>query len=94
MNSEQEKYIARLLEKRDTFEKKMRTIYAEGSTKHSHAEIGDWIKCFHCMLARQNQTEAKKKLGVGNPKDYMKWIKNNTRIFDDKLRRARNNIYK
>ena len=94
MNSEQKQFFDKLAKQREAFERKMRTVYNEGNTKHSHAEISDWLKCFPCMLARKNQMEAKHKIGVDNPRSYMNWLKKNTTEYDDRLRRARENIYK
>ena len=94
MNGEQQEYIRKLQEKRQIFERKARKLYAEGSTRHSHAEINDWLKCFHCMRARKNQLEERQKMGLGSSKDYMKWRKANTITYEDKLRRARDNVYK
>ena len=93
MNDEQRNYIEKLQKKREEFEQKSRKLYAAGSTKHSHAEISDWLKCFPCMIARKNQLEERKKMGLGSSKDYMKWRKANTITYDDKLRRARDNVY-
>lgn len=94
MNSEQQRYIKNLQKKREIFEKQARMMYGEGSTRHSHAEISDWIKCFHCMLARKQQLEARHKLGLSNPRDYMRWRKRNTIDYEVKLERARENVYK
>mgnify|MGYP001594663859 CR=1 FL=1 len=94
MNLEQQQYIEKLTKQRANFEAKMRMVYNEGNTRHSHAEISDWLKCFHCMLARKNQMEAKRKIGMDNPRNYMKWRKRNTLGYDDRLRRAQENIYK
>ena len=94
MNSEQQQYIEKLKKQRAEFEAKMRMVYNEGDNKHSHAEIGDWLKCFPCMLARKNQLEAKHKIGMANPRDYMKWRRKNTVDYENRLRRARDNIYK
>ena len=94
INSEQEQFFHRLAKQREEFERKIRMVYNEGSTRHSHAEISDWIKCFPCMLARKNQIEARHKIGLDNSRSYMKWLKKNTRTYNDRLRRARENIYK
>ena len=91
---EQQRYIEKLLEQKRVFEKKALMLYGEGSNAHSHAEIGDWIKCFPCMLAKKKQVEARHKLGISNPRAYMKWRKRNTIDLDAKLRRARENVYK
>lgn len=94
MSIEQVNYIENLKKQREIFERKVRTLYGEGATRHSHAELGDYFKCFHCMMQRRNQMEARNKMGLSNPRDYMKWRKKNSITYQDKLKRAQENIYK
>lgn len=94
MNLEQQQYIERLTKCREIFEHKARTLYGEGATRHSHAELGDYFKCFHCMIQRRNQMEARKKMGLDNSRTYARWRKTNTIDYETKLWRAQNNVYK
>lgn len=94
MNSEQQQYIENLKKQREVFERQARILYGEGATRHSHAEVGEYFKCFHCMMQRRNQLEARHKMGLSNSRKYMRWRKQNTINYNDKLRRAQENIYK
>ena len=94
MSLEQVNYIEKLKKQREIFERKARTLLFEGATRHSHTELADYFKCFHCMIARKNQLEARHKMGLSNSRNYMRWRKRNTINYNDKLRRAQENIYK
>lgn len=94
MNSEQRQYIDKILQKQEEFRHKAREMYGAGSTRHSHAEIGDYFKCFHCMIQKRNQMEVRHKFGLSSGRKYLRWRKENSINLPTKLQRARDNIYK
>ena len=85
MNEEKRQYIGNLLKKREEFERKQREIFNAGQSKHSHAEIGDWLKCFPCMVRRKDQIETRHKMGLVDGGRYMKWRKKNMVDYDRRM---------
>lgn len=84
-NSEKRAYIDRLAKKREAFEHNQKAIFNAGKSKHSHAEISDWLKCFPCMLQRRDQTAERQKIGLANSKKYLNWRKKNTTEYDRRM---------
>lgn len=57
------------------FKKIQRALLDTLATSHSHSEVIDFTKCFHCQVKVQDLAEMKNKLGFRSAAQYLEWKK-------------------
>lgn len=59
------------LKDRKNYKKIMKAILNAGATRHSHGEIGEWAKCFHCQRKQNDRLLMMKSLGFKTKAHFM-----------------------
>lgn len=59
------------LKDRKNYKKIMKAILNAGATKHSHGEMSEWNKCFHCQRKQNDRLLMMKSLGFQSKAHFM-----------------------
>lgn len=68
---------AKLVSENEIYQQKFKTLYSLLQSRHSHAEMSEWVNCFPCMQRYKEYKEMRSKMNLKESGKFLKWLNKN-----------------